>query len=151
MTDAVQEAEITQAPRATLPWIVGVVVVVALFTGATVAVAWTGGGGDRGAAATAAPSASWMQDACQEWMGTYTGTAPPSSWCASMWSWMQTAGPGMMGMMWWGNADQFRTACISGAGATADTRAWCDAMATWTQGRASHYGGWGPWMMRPSP
>jgi hypothetical protein len=63
---------------------------------------------------------------------------------------MQSTGPGMMGM-WWGDADQFRTACTNGAGVSADTKAWCDAMTTWMQGRASHYGGWSPWMMRPSP
>jgi flagellar basal body-associated protein FliL len=78
MTDAVPEAETTKAPRAKLPWIVAMVVVVALLTGVAVAVAWTGGG-NRGAGATAAPSATWMQDACQEWMGNYTGAAPPNS------------------------------------------------------------------------
>jgi hypothetical protein len=151
MSDTIQAGETEEASRTKMTLIVAVLVTVAVLTGATVAVAW-GGGPNREAVATTAPSASWMQDACEQWMGTYAGVTPPtSSWCASMWSWMQNAGPQMMGMMWWGDPAQFRTACINRTQGGANAQAWCDAMTTWMQNRAAQYGGWGPWMLQPSP
>jgi hypothetical protein len=128
------------------PWIVAIVLAVALLGIVTFAMAR-----DTKRAASSAPTAVWIEEACQQWRGTYIGTAPPSSWCASMWASMQTTAPAMMRMMWWGNADDFRTACINRTGGTAGTETWCNAMTTWMQDRASTYGGWGPWMTRASP
>src|SRR5689334_6050099 len=105
--------------RNRLPWFIALFVTVAIVVGG-VAVAARAHGNSNTSVATAAPSAAWMQDACQQWMGTYTGVEPPASWCASMWSWMQSGRAGMMGTMWWGNADTFRAACTSRAGTTAD-------------------------------
>jgi hypothetical protein len=142
--------ETQAARRSKVPFVAAIVVAVVLLIGLTAgAFAWGRESEHHATAASAPPSAAWMQHACEQWMGTYTEAAPPSSWCASMWYWMQSDGPGMMGMMWWGNPDQFRSACVSRTGA--DAKAWCDAMTTWMQRRASQYGGWGPWMMRPSP
>ena len=150
MADASRPTE-TQRPSVTKRvLIVAVIVAAALGVGVTVAVARTRGHDPR-AGATSAPTATWVQSACEDWMGAYVGARPPGSWCASMWSWMQSSGSGMMGMMWWRDPDQFRTACINRTGNDPNTTAWCNAMTTWMQGRASQYGGWGPWMMRPSP
>ena len=106
-------------------------------------------------ASTSSRQLSSIQQACNQWRDTYSGSAtPPSSWCDDMTAWMgnQATSGRMMGSMMWGTPDEMRAACqqwMSGssvAGSSQNAAGWCDQMVAWMTGNGTSTGWGNGWM-----
>jgi hypothetical protein len=92
-----------------------------------------------------------VNQACQNWIGTYRGSPkPPSDWCDSLAIWMYGRAHGGDSAIL-GSAVQMRAACTlwMSHNANANGNAWCDNMSQWMQSQANHSGGWRGWMIQP--
>ncbi len=146
--------ETTPTPRRRAWLIPAIIAVVALIgVGIGIAVVASDDDDSDNAAVSDASRIASVEQACQDWMGSYSGTRPNTDWCTGMGSWMsdQIGSGNMRGQMMWGNPDQMRSTCrqwmssntTSTAPAAGDD--WCDSMVTWMGDHMD--GNWDDWMM----
>ncbi len=152
MTDTPTSTPTPTRKRWLIPTLVGVAV---LLIGVTIGVAAANSSDDSSSTGNLNSSqVANVQRACQQWMGSYNGSAPSSDWCSGMASWMnhQWRSGQMMGSMMWGNSDRMRTACkqwadnstSSSTSTPSGQQSWCDSMANWMNDHAD--GDWDGWM-----
>jgi hypothetical protein len=160
VTSDTQESTPTEtappARRRLLPWLLGVVAVVAV---AVIAAAVVAARDDnRGSRQTSTQQLASVQQACAQWRSSYAGSSvPPSTWCNQMVGWMtdQARSGRMMGPMMFGNPARMLSACQQwssahgAATARGNAGAWCDQMVGWMSDHMRewnhHTGGWDGW------
>ncbi len=139
------------------PGLIAALIVAAAAIGLTIGVAVAAARDDNAPTTNSTTQIANVQQACQDWMHSRSGTRPDAGWCSSMTGWMhqQLANGSMMGSMMWGDADRMRSTCRDWATSTpAPTTAadassqWCDDMVGWMQ---QHMGNdWNGWMRNGS-
>lgn len=132
----------TTTGRKRRPWLLPVIVIAIAAIGLGIGVAVAARNSDQTADTTASSQISNVQQACQQWMGSTTGTTVPPGWCQNMTDWMrqQAVGGQSTGSMMWGNPNRMATTCrqwARTAGSPADSTAWCDDMVSWMQGHST--------------
>lgn len=147
MSEATTEVPVLAPTPGRRPrWPILVAVLVAAVVGLTIGIVVVSNNNDAPSVTTAAPAAQIanVQQACQQWMNDYNGSAPSADWCRSMATWMTgRVGNGQtMPMMMWGDPDQMASTCRQWNSGNDD---WCDQMVTWMQGHMN--GEWNQSMM----
>ena len=142
----------TDTSKKRRPWLLPVAVMVIAAVGIGVGVAVAANDDDDRADTDYSSQIANVQQACQDWMGSYSGTRPSGDWCGDMAGWMnqQLTDGQMMGPRMWDDPDRMLDTCrqwTSTSGSTGDAPR-CDDMVAWMRGHAG--GDWDNWMMNGS-